>query len=46
MYEALGYKYTYTAYMVALKDNTEENKTKLRAEYCDNFDLNLIKDDI
>lgn len=46
MYETLGYKYTYTAYMVALKDNTEENKTRLRAEYCDNFDLNLIKDDI
>lgn len=46
MYESLGYKYTYTAYMVALRDSSQENKDKLRAEYCDGFDINLIKDDI
>ncbi|MBP3931285.1 MAG: hypothetical protein J6D47_17190 [Peptostreptococcaceae bacterium] len=46
MFKELGYKYTYTAYMVALKDNSDENKIKLRLEFCDNFDINLIKDDI
>lgn len=46
MFKELGYKYTYTAYMVALKDNSDENKVKLRLEFCDNFDINLIKDDI
>ena len=32
--------------MVALKDNSDENKIKLRLEFCDNFDINLIKYDI
>ena len=46
MFKELGYKYTYTAYMVALKDASNENKIKLREEFCNNFDINLIKDDI
>ena len=46
MFETLGYKYTYTAYMVALKNNSSDNKIKLREKYCNDFDINLIKDDI
>ena len=46
MFEELGYKYTYTAYMVALKDASNENKIKLRKEFCSDFNINLIKDDI
>jgi len=46
MSKSLGYKSTYTAYMVALKDNSEENKMKLHSEFCDCFDISLIKDDI
>ena len=46
MSKLLGYKDTYTAYMVALKDKSKENKMKLHSEFCDCFDINLIKDDI
>ena len=46
LYEEFGYKYTYTAYMVALKDNSSDNKVKLREKYCNDFDINLIKYDI
>lgn len=46
MFEELGYKYTYVAYMVALRDNSEEERERLRLEYCNNFNINLIKDDI
>ena len=46
MSKLLGYKDTYTAYMIALKDNSKENKIKLNLEFCDCFDINLIKDDI
>lgn len=46
LYDEFGYKYTYTAYMVVLKNNSIENKNKLRKKYCDDFNIDLIKDDI
>lgn len=46
LYDELGYKYTYSAFMVALRDNTKENKESLLNEFCYDFNINLIKDDI
>ena len=43
---ALGYKYTYTAYMVALSDNSDYNRSRLTHEYCNDFNMDSIKDAI
>ena len=42
----LGYKYTYSAYMVALNDNSDYNRSRLEHEFCSDFDVELIKDSI